>query len=133
MDAIGFVMDHLGHFAPLDIVNLLFAVLVATLLGYLLARLGGRRSPAQAKELALWAAISALGTGLVRAQLPLAVALLALVLLAKGREGGRAGQVLLFGALVIGLGCGSGASLVMLVVALPFILVIRWAFGAEQA
>lgn len=133
MDAIGFVMDHLGHFAPIDIVNLLFAMLVATLLGYLLGRLGARQTPIEARELALWAGLSAMGAGLVRAQLPLAVVLLALVLLSKGREGGRAGQVLVFAALIMGLGCGSGASLVMLVVALPFILVIRWAFGAERA
>ena len=83
MDALGFVMDNLGHFAPLDIANLLFAVLAATLLGYLLGRFGGRLPASSARELALWAAGAALGTGLVRTQLPLAVVLLALVILSR--------------------------------------------------
>ena len=38
MDIIGFVADNMGHFAPFDIALLVFQVLLAALLGYLLAR-----------------------------------------------------------------------------------------------
>lgn len=133
MDALGFVMDNLGHFAPLDIANLLFAVLAATLLGYLLGRFGGRLPASSARELALWAAGAALGTGLVRTQLPLAVVLLALVILSRGQLGAKGDRALTFCALAFGMGCGSGASLIVLAVGLPFIVVVRWAFTAERA
>jgi hypothetical protein len=133
MDVLGFVMDNMGTFSPYEIPNLLFAVLVAGLLGYLLARFGAGLTGADTRALALWAAAAALGTGLVRAQLPLAVALLALVVLSKGNDGPRQERVLVLCALVLGLGCGSGASLVMLAVAIPFILVVRWAFGAKRS
>jgi hypothetical protein len=39
---------------------------------------------------------------------------------------------LLFAALVVGMGCGSGASLVTALMALPLVLVVRWA-GAGRA
>jgi len=133
MDVLGFVMDHMGTFSPYDIPNLLFAMLVASLLGYLLARVGAGLTGSDARALVLWAAAAALAAGLVRAQLPLAVALLALMVLVKGNEGPRQDRVLVFCALVLGLGCGSGATLVMLAVAVPFILVVRWAFGAKPS
>lgn len=132
MDALGFVMDHMGHFAPIDIANLLFAMLIAALLGYLWSRFGPGQAVQQAKESALWAALTALATGLVRAQLPLAVALLAIIMLVRGRESNGADRLAQFGALVIGLGCGSGASLVVIAIAIPFILVARWAFRGKR-
>ncbi len=133
MDIMGFVVDNMGHFGPFDLPNLLFAVFMATFLGYALARWGGGKRGAELRTLALWAGASALAVGFVRTQLPLAVVLLALVLLAKGNDGPKQERPLLFGSLVLGMGCGSGASLVALALAVPFILVVRWAFGASRS
>lgn len=129
MDLKGFVADHMGHFSPFDLPNILFSVVAALVLGYALARWGGGRSGSEVRSLALWAALSALGVAFVRSQLPLAIAFLALVLLAKGQEGRPQDRVLVFGSLVLGLGCGSGATLVTILVAIPFVLLVRWAFG----
>ncbi len=129
MDLLDFVADHFGHFSPYDIPNLLFAVLVASTLGYVLGRWGGGKDGPDLRALALWAGTSALAVGFVRTQLPLAVVLLAFVILVKGNEAPRQDRVLLFGSLVFGLGCGSGASLVTIALAVPFVLVVRWAFG----
>ena len=52
MDITGFLADHMGHFSLYDIPNLLFAVLLATLLGYVLARAGGRVQGAEANAAA---------------------------------------------------------------------------------
>lgn len=132
MDLLGFVADHLGHFSPYDVPNLLFSVLVATLLGYALGRWGGGKRGADLRALALWSGSAALAVGFVRTQLPLAVVFLALVLLAKGNDAPRNDRALLFTALVLGLGCGSGATLVTLATALPVVLIVRWAFGAAD-
>jgi hypothetical protein len=133
MDLKGFAADHLGHFAPHDIGNAVFSLLVAALLGFLLGRVGAGRSGGEARTLALWAAVAAVALVFVRLQLPLAVGLLALVLLVRrGQEEGPGG-VLLFGALAMGLGCGSGAALVTAVVAIPLILLARWARPGRTA
>jgi len=132
MDIKGFLMDHVGHFGLPQIGGLLFAVLVATLLGWVLGAIAARTPAGTARELALWSATAALAVGFVRSQLPLALALVAIALLASiGRSEGRQGS-LRAGALVLGLGCGSGAALVTLVVALPYFLIVRWA-GRPQA
>ena len=133
MDVMGFVMDNMGHFAPIDVLLLLFAVLCAALLGLLLGVWGGRLDRIAARDLALWAGCAAFAAGLVRMQLPLAVVLLAFVVLVKGNDGERRDRVLRFGAVVLGLGCGSGASLVVLIVAVPFIALVRWAFGSARS
>lgn len=129
MDVMGFIADNMGHFAPQDIALLLFQMLVAALLGALLARVGGRLPAEGMRELALWGAAAALGAGLVGAQLPLAVLLLAFAVLVRNGDTGRTHQVLRFGALVMGLGCGSHAALVTAVVGVLFALVARWAFA----
>lgn len=131
MDVLGFVADHMGHFNLYDVPNLLFAVLLASLLGFLLARIGGGARGAEARTLALWAGTAALGIGFVRAQLPLAIALLAVVLLTGPVTSDRRDRALLFGALVMGLGCGSGAALITLAVGVPYMFVVRWAFGPD--
>jgi hypothetical protein len=132
MDWMGFLADNMGHFAPQDIALLLFQMLVAALLGAVLARVGGRLPAEGMRELALWAAAAALGAALVGAQLPLAVLLLAFAVLARGGESDRRHQVLRFGALVMGLGCGSHAALVTAVAGVLFALVARWALAPRN-
>jgi len=73
-----------------------------------------------------------LGVGFVRAQFPLAVSLLALVLLLRSQEVPASERLSLFGALVIGLGCGSGASLIVVAVFLPFLMLARWATAIKH-
>jgi len=133
MDVKGFVSDHMGHFSLYDIPNVLFMILMAALLGYALARFGGREQGRDARSLALWAATAALATAFVRAQLPLAIVLLAIVLLAKGDGATARERVLLFGAMVLGLGCGSGAALIMFLAAIPYIILVRWALPGGKA
>lgn len=133
MDVIGFISDHMGHFSLYDIPNVLFMVLLAAFLGYLLARFGGRLEGNEARSTALWAATAALASAFVRAQLPLAVILLAIVLLVRGESATTRERLLLFGAMVIGLGCGSGAALIMLIASVPYILLVRWAFPVGRA
>lgn len=126
MDIKGFLMDQFGHFGLPQVGSLIFALLIAALLGWALGALAARKPAAVARDLALWAATAALAVGLVRSQLPLALALVALGLFASiGRAKGRAG-LLRAGALVLGLGCGSGAALVTFMVAVPYFLLVRW-------
>lgn len=126
MDITGFLMDQLGHFGLPQVGSLVFAVLVAATLGWALGALAARRPASEARQLALWAATAALGVGLVRSQLPLALALVAIALFASvGRSEGRS-DLLRAGALVLGLGCGSGAALVTFIVAVPYFLLVRW-------
>lgn len=133
MDIKGFLMDHVGHFGLPQIGGLLFAVIVAALLGWVLGSVAARTQAHTARELALWSATTAFAVGMVRSQLPLALALVAIALLASvGRSEGRPG-LLRTGALVLGLGCGSGATLVTLVVALPYFLIVRWASRTQAS
>lgn len=126
MDIKGFLMDHVGHFGLPQIGGLVFAVLIAALLGWALGALAARTDGGAARELAVWAATAALAVGFVRSQLPLALALVAIAMFASvGRSEGRQGA-LRAGALVLGLGCGSGAALVTLVLALPYFVLVRW-------
>ncbi len=128
MDVMGFIADNMGHFALQDIALLLFQMLVAALLGAFLARVGGRLPAEGIRELALCGAASALGAGLVGAQLPLAVLLLAFAVLVRGGESSRTHQVLRFGAMVMGLGCGPEL-IPTVIVGVLFVLVARWAFA----
>ncbi|MFN6178815.1 MAG: hypothetical protein ACK46G_14930 [Flavobacteriales bacterium] len=127
MDLKGFAADHMGHFTLYDVPNMLVSMLLSALLAYVLATFGWRSDPPQARRLALWAVVSAMGVGFVRAQFPLAISLLALVLLLRAQDMPASERLPLFAALVIGLGCGSGASLIVVAVFVPFLLLARWA------
>ncbi len=133
MDVMGFISDHMGHFSPYDVPNVLFMVFMGALLGYALARFGGRLSDRDARVLMLWSATAALAAAFVRAQLPLAVLFLALVLLVRMEPSTGRDRLLLFGALVLGMGCGSGAALIMFIAAIPYVALVRWAFPADKA
>lgn len=127
MDIAGFVVDHMGHFSAVDLPRVLFALVMAALLTWVLAWLQGSDGRIHQRGLVLWAVLAAAGTILVRGQLPVAVVFLALVLLVRPRVGEQVPTGLLFAALVVGMGCGSGASLVTALVAVPLVLVARWA------
>ncbi len=128
MNIKGMVMDHLGFFAPHQLLNAVVALLVAALLGFMLGRSGGRYSAQEARGLAVWAALASLAVVFVRTNLPLAVALVALVMLVGARvdpfEGDR--RVVL-AAVVLGGACGAGAAIGAVALGIPFILLLRWA------
>ncbi len=106
-------------------------MLVAALITWLVAVFGGRVDGAEARSLALWSASAALGVIFTKMQLPLAIALVALALIVRPSFTNRREQLLLFGALVIGFGCGSGAALIMAIVSIPYLLIVRWAMPAR--
>lgn len=127
MDIAGFIVDHMGHFSAVDLPRVLFALVMAALLTLVLAWLQGSDGRMHQRSLVLWAVLAAAGTILVRGQLPVAVVFLALVLLVRPRAVDQLPSGLLFAALVVGMGCGSGASLVTALIAVPLVLVARWA------
>ncbi len=126
MDLKGLVADQLGHFSIYDIPEVLFVLVVAALAGYFLARWGARERGQVLKQMAFWAAAAALAAVFVRSQLPMAALMLAAaVLVGKRNEAG--GEVLFFSTLVVGIGCGSGATVVVLIALIPYVLLMRWA------
>jgi len=133
VDIKGFIVDHVGHFAMHEILGLVFSVLVASVLAWVLGRYGAGLVGKEARTLVLWSATAALGVGFVKAQLPLALAFVAIALLVGGfRDEGRS-RAVYAGALVIGLGCGSGAALVTVIVAVPYLLIVRWVHAVHDA
>jgi len=120
------VVDHLGFFTPHQVVNAVVSLLVAALLGLLLGRMGGRLSTGAARGLALWAVLAAVALIFVRNSLPLAVALVGVVLLLRGGDTTTGDRRLLLGALLLGAACGTGATLAAVAVGLPVILLFRW-------
>ena len=73
------------------------------------------------------AAVMAFASGLVRGSVPLAIALVAAVLLVRGAtELTSRAALLRFTALAIGLGCGASASVVVMAVGTPLALLLRW-------
>ncbi len=133
MGITGFLMDNMGHFSAHDVPNKIFAMLVAALIGLALGRFGTRAAPGAARDLAVWAALAALAMAFVRTQLPLAVALVALVLMARLPDPRSNDRQAMLGALVLGMGCGGGAALVTLVLAIPYIILVRWAGNAQRS
>jgi len=131
MDLKGFAADHMGHFTLYDVPNAAFAMLVAALLGLVLGRVGLRQGPSGARSAALGSALATLAVVFVRAQLPLAVALVALVLLVRPHMTERSERLPLIASVVIGLGCGSGATLIVGALFLPLLLVARWATASD--
>ena len=129
MDIKGLVADQLGHFSVYDLPEVLFIILVSALLGYTLARWGGRETGTTLKQMAFWAAAAALAAVFVRSQLPMAALMLAAAVLAGKRGAGSSNDALFFSVLVVGIGCGSGATLVVLIALIPYLFLMRWAFG----
>ena len=122
----GFFMDNMGRFAVHDLANGVFALLMAALLGYLLASIGGRRSTDVARSHAAWSATAALVLFLAHTELPVALVMLALALIARPAARSTDDGPLFLGVLAMGAACGMGAGLVAVVLALPLILLLRW-------
>ena len=127
MDWRGFLADQMGFFTPADLPGVVLVVLIGAAAAWGLGRIA-RASGATARELAVWGALSAFAVALVKGSLPMSVALVALAILVRADAGvdGRA-KLLRTAAVVIGGGCGTGASLVVAVGLLPLALVMRWA------
>ncbi|MGV3637902.1 MAG: hypothetical protein ACO1NQ_09670 [Flavobacteriales bacterium] len=125
MDVKGAIADHMGHFSVHDIPNVLFMVIVATAFGYATARLGARVGAPEGRALAGWAALAALAAVLVRSQLPLAALVLAAAILV-GKRPSALSEMDLLAMLLIGIGCGSGASVIVGILLVLFIPIMRW-------
>jgi hypothetical protein len=127
MDLKGLLADQLGFFSPADLPGLALAVLVAAALAYAVTRLAGAAAM-EARQLALWAAVAALGVALVKGSVPFSIALVALALLVRpeAAEGHRQ-RVLKAMAVVLGGGCGTGAAVPVVVGLIPLALIARWA------
>ncbi len=128
MDLKGAIADHMGHFSAYDIPGVLFVLVSSALFGYFLARWGARATVADARKLALWAGSAALATALVRSQLPVAMVVLAAVLLVGKRPESNVDGAVFFSALLIGIGCGSGATVIVGVAMIPYFFLIRWVY-----
>lgn len=135
MDWRGFLADQMGFFTPADLPGVVLVVLIGAAASWGLGRIAGAPANA-ARELAVWGALAAFAVALVKGSLPMSVALVALAILVRADAGvdGRA-KLLRTAAVVIGGGCGTGASLVVAVGLLPLALVMRWALrrGGEVA
>lgn len=121
----GFLLDHMGYFSVTDIPNFLFAILLAALLVFVCAKFGLRSTPADLRVLVIWAALVALGVGLVKGQLAFAVVFAGVLLFARGTESSAQPGHSLMMAMIIGFGCGSGAGLITVIAVLPLILILR--------
>lgn len=127
MDLKALLADQLGHFTLYDIGTGLISLLAAALLAYVVGLLAKARTPSS-KELSISAAVVAFAVSLVRASVPLSIALVAAVLLLRGEigEADRKALPLRLAALAIGLGCGSSASLIVAALVVPLGLLLRW-------
>ena len=126
MDLKGFLADQFGLYTVYDLPLLLFAMLAAALLAWLSGRLAGQS--ADAVGMALTAGLVAAAVHLVKGSLPLAVALVAVLLLAgrRVRDEGPAHEAGRLVALVIGFGCGASAVIPMVIAWLPLTVLLRW-------
>lgn len=131
MDFQGMIADQMGALTPYDIGGALVSVCCAALGTYAVGAIAVRRDAPGLREHAALAALLAAVTVLVRGSLPLAVALLAgLLLVRSARErtdAVAADRLLQVLAVVAGVGCGAGGSLIVLVLLLPLALLLRWA------
>jgi hypothetical protein len=79
------------------------------------------------------ASVVALAVALVRAQVPVAIALVAVALLFRPSapaEGWRA-RLPQFAAVALGAACGSSAGIAAVVAFLPLVLLLRWALATN--
>lgn len=139
MDLKGLLADQMGHFTPYDIPGILLAMLLAAVLAFALGLFVRMAHGPSGRQLAALAAVVALAVALVRASVPLSIALVALALLLRGGAGGHEAEgatwkphTLRLAAIAIGVGCGSSAGVIVLAVFIPLGLLLRWAFNGSH-
>lgn len=134
MDIKGVIADQMGALTPHDIGGALVSIGCAALVTFAagLIAFGSRRAE-DLRGATVLAALLAAITVVVRGSLPLAVVLVAGTLLVRPRlgEGATGDRLLQLLAVVAGVGCGAGASVITLVLLLPVALLLRWAMGAR--
>ncbi len=128
MDLKALVADQMGYFTPPDIATALVSMLAAALFGFLAALVAGARTDPGAREMAVSAAVVAFAVNMVRASVPLSIALVAVALLLRGevRSSSARGLLTRLFAVAIGVGCGSSASIMVAAMVLPLGLLLRW-------
>lgn len=131
MDIKGMLADQMGHFTPYDIVGVLLSVALAALFGFLLGIIG--KADGQQRYVAVLSAVIALAVALVRASVPLSIALVAVALLVGQRNEDGKGRLMRYAAAAVGLGCGSSASIVVVALLVPIGLLLRWASQNERS
>jgi len=104
---------------------------LAGLLGVVLGKVCGEPD----RSIAIWSMLAAFATGLVRASVPIALALVGLALLLRSPQHmpDRRVQLLRTVAIVLGAGCGSGAGIITVVCSVPLFLLLRWALPKIDA
>lgn len=130
--------DQMGAFTPYDIGNGVLAVLLAALLAFVAGLVGRASGDSAPKHLAVLAALVALAVLFVRASVPLSIALVGVALLVRPglsapQEGTWRSSLPRLAAVVIGIGCGSSAALVALVLMVPVALLLRWSSAADPS
>lgn len=128
MDLKGLVADHMGHFSMYDIPGLLFVLMAATLIGFVMARWGAGERGVEARRTAFWCTAAALATAIVRSQLPIAALVLAAAVLVGKRAPQKADDAVFWSVLLAGIGCGSGATVIVCIAMIPYLLLMRWAY-----
>jgi hypothetical protein len=129
MDLKALIADQMGYFTPPDIATALVSLLAAAFFGFIAAMVTGAGTDPGKREMAVTAALVAFAVHMVRASVPLSIALVAVVLLLRGEvrsSSTRSLQLRLF-AMAIGVGCGSSASIMVAALVLPLGLLLRWA------
>ena len=127
------IYDQLGHFAVEDTAVILFGMFAAALLGWL-AGLLGKSTEGERRQMALMTAAICLAVAMVRASLPLSVALVAVALFFRvpGSDGGWKSLSQRLVVVTIGVGCGASAALIVALPALLLALLLRWANASRS-
>ncbi len=135
MDLYGLLTDQMGQFTPLDLWGLVLDLLLAAVLGFALGSLLRVPEAPPARVLAVLAAVVAVAVAVVRANVPLAIALVAVALLFRptGAAQDWRARLPLLVSVVLGVACGSSAGIAAVVAFVPLVLLLRWALRTKSS